>query len=193
MTLHPSAARQRTQILGSREVAWSTARCTLLGVGCLLAFLAGCAPPQPVELSAAEAAAQFRARRLDDEGLRQLAAFPATGLSSWPPAVLDSRALDVAGLYFNPALQVARAGWQAAGAAIVTAGQLPNPTFNVGPLYVTKALAGEAPWFLAASLVQIIETAGKRGARVARARPPGLTRSPTDLPESDDPTRQIAR
>jgi len=158
MTLHPRASRQGAAV------------CTLFGVGCLLSLLAGCAPPQPVELSAAEAAAQFRTRRLDDEGLRDLASRPAVGFSSWPPALFDARALDLAALYFNPALQVARARWQVADAAVVTADQIPNPTFNVSPLYVTNAVGGEVPWFLTAGLIQIIETAGKRGVRVARAK-----------------------
>lgn len=171
MTFRPPAVRQPTRILGSStRAARGTTRCGLVGVGCLLSLVAGCAGPQPVELSAADAAAQFRTRRLDDERLRQLAALPAAGLSSWPPVVLDARALDLAAVYFSPALQVARARWQAAEAAIVTADQIPNPTFNVSPLYVTNAVAGEVPWFLAAGLVQIIETAGKRGVRVARAK-----------------------
>jgi cobalt-zinc-cadmium efflux system outer membrane protein len=171
MTLRPPAVRQRTGILGSsRRAARGAARCTILAIGCVVSLLVSCAPPQPVELSAADAAAQFRTRRLDDEGLRQLAALPAAGLPSWPPAALDARALDLAAVYFSPALQVARARWQVAEAAIVTADQIPNPTFNLSPLYVTNAVAGEVPWFLATGLVQIIETAGKRGARVARAK-----------------------
>jgi outer membrane protein TolC len=168
MTRRAQAGWQRTGRRGRANIR--AARCTLVGIGCLLSLVAGCAPPQPVELPAAEAAAQFRARRLDDGRLRELAALPAAGLSAWPPALLDARALDLAALYFSPALQVARARWRVAEAAVVTADQIPNPTFNISPLYVTNAVAGEAPWFLAASLVQIIETAGKRGARVARAK-----------------------
>lgn len=76
----------------------------------------------------------------------------------------------MAALYFNPSLQVARSKWQVATAAIETAGQFPNPTVSVSPLYVTTATAGISPWVVASSLVQIIETAGKRQFRLVRAQ-----------------------
>lgn len=135
-----------------------------------LVMLAGCAAVRPVAVSPETTAAGFRGRNLDDAGLRQLAAQPAAGFASWPPARLDARALDVAALYFNPSLQVARSKWQVARAAIVTAGQIPNPTVSVSPLYVATATAGISPWVVASSLVQIVETAGKRQFRLARAQ-----------------------
>lgn len=135
-----------------------------------LVVLAGCASVRPVAVSPDATAASFRGRSLDDAGLRRLAARSATGFGSWPPSRLDARALDVAALYFSPSLQVARAKWQVANAAIGTAGQIPNPTVSVSPLYVTTATAGIAPWVVASSLVQIIETAGKRRFRLARTQ-----------------------
>lgn len=138
-------------------------------MGGLLA-LAGCAGVRPVEVSPRDTAVSFRARSLDDAGLRVAATRTATGFSQWPPSRLDARALDLAALYFNPDLQVARAKWHSAQAAIVTAGQVPNPTVSVSPLYVTTATAGISPWVVASSLAQIIETAGKRQFRLARAQ-----------------------
>lgn len=135
-----------------------------------LVVLAGCAAVRPVAVAPEATAASFRERSLDDAGLRRLAAQPDAGVASWPPARLDARALDVAALYFNPSLQVARSKWQVAKAAIETAGQIPNPTVSVSPLYVTTATAGLSPWVVASSLVQIIETAGKRQFRLARAQ-----------------------
>lgn len=137
--------------------------------GCLLA-LAGCAAVRPVVTSPRDTALSFQARSLHDAGLRAVATRPGTGFASWPPSRLDARALDLAALYFNPSLQVARSKWQVARAAIVTAGQIPNPTLSVSPLYVTTATAGISPWVVASSLVQIIETAGKRQFRLARAQ-----------------------
>lgn len=144
--------------------------------GCLLT-LANCAAVQPVAVSPRDTALAFRARSLDDAGLRTAATRPETGFAEWPPGRLDARALAVTALYFNPDLQVARDKWRAANAAIVTAGQLPNPTLSVSPLYVSTAIAGVppgvagmSPWVVASSLVQIIETAGKRQFRLARSR-----------------------
>lgn len=135
-----------------------------------LLALASCAPIRPTEISPQTTAASFRARSLDDAGLRRLATQPTTGFVTWPPSRLDSRALDLTALYFNSSLQVSRSKWQVANAAIATAGQIPNPTINVSPLYVVTATAGISPWVVASSLVQIIETAGKRQFRLARAQ-----------------------
>lgn len=137
-------------------------------VGCLL-ILAGCASVRPVVTSPRDTALSFRARSLDDARLRAVAMQPGTGFSEWPPRRLDARALDLAALTFNPSLQVARSKWHVAEAAVVTAGQIPNPTISTSPLYVTNP-GGLPAWVVASSLVQIIETAGKRQFRLARAR-----------------------
>lgn len=137
---------------------------------CLVLLLVGCTTAEPVALSAQDAATHFQARGLDDEGLRRLAALPGTGFQSWPPKQWDVRALDMAAIYFSPTLEVARARWQVARAAVVTSGELPNPTLSLAPQYVSNAMAGVPAWVVASSLAQIIETAGKRDFRMARAR-----------------------
>ncbi len=137
--------------------------------GCILA-LAGCGVVRPVALSAQNTAISFRARSLDDTGLKAAATQRETGFAKWPPRHLNAHALDLAAIYFNPDLQVARDKWHAASAAIVTADQIPNPTFNVAPYDVASAGAGVLPLFLTSSLVQIVETAGKRKYRLARAQ-----------------------
>jgi len=133
-------------------------------------LLAACVSVRPVSLTARDASAKFEARRLDDAGLRHFAAQPAAGFASWPPDDWDSRALEVAALYFSPSLAVARAKWQLAEAAITTVGEFRNPSLNLSTQYVSNAAAGVPAWVIAASLVQIVETAAKRDFRVTRAR-----------------------
>lgn len=133
-------------------------------------LLASCATTPPSAISTTEAARAYRARSLDDVGLRTFASRLDPKRTTWPPARLDAHALDVAALYFSPAVQAAEAKWRVARAAIRTAGERPNPTLSVDPLYVTNAAAGLLPLTVSASLVQILETAGKRPYRVARAQ-----------------------
>jgi outer membrane protein TolC len=142
----------------------------LIATACLIPLLCACASVKPVTLTTGETAATFRSRSLDDAGLRRFATQAAAAFLSWPPERWDARALDVAALYFNPSLAVARARWQVADAAVGTAREIPNPTLNIAPQYVSNAMTGVPAWFVASSLIQIIETAGKREFRVARAR-----------------------
>lgn len=157
-----------------RRIGPSSGRRARYGSGwasvCLVSLLVGCTTAEPIGRSTQDAETHFRARDLADEGLRHVATQPGTGFQSWPPAQWDARALDLAAIYFNPTLEVARARWQVARAAVVTAGELPNPTLNIGPQFVSNAMAGVPGWVVASSLAQIIETAGKRDFRVARAR-----------------------
>jgi outer membrane protein, heavy metal efflux system len=128
--------------------------------------LAGCAAQrfQPVPIVAQASASQYEARSLSDEGLR---AFEEKNLgerfSSWPPKTWNLRILSLAALYFNPALDLARARLARADAAIVTAGARPNPTVGISP-------GVPSPYLLTLDLAVPIETAGKRGYRIQGAR-----------------------
>lgn len=150
-------------------VAPCSQRWSMALAACALPLLASCTEVKPAALSPAQSASQFRARSLDDEGLRKFAVQPAAGMVSWPPQRWDARALDLAALHFNPTLDVARSRWAAARADVVTAGQIPNPTVQLSPQYVFTPLPDVPVWVLAASLVQIIEVAGKRQFRTAKA------------------------
>ena len=77
--------------------------------------------------------------------------------------------LTLAAFYYHPSLDVARAVWAEAQAGIVTAGARPNPTVGFTPQYVFNP-DGLPPWVATLNLDWPIETAGKRGARVAQAR-----------------------
>lgn len=132
--------------------------------------ISGCRGYQyhPVPASPPALADSLKTRTLDDPALRawmeNAAGFqPAV----WPIQSWNLRALTLAAWYFNPDLDIARAHVAAADAAIRTAAMKPNPTISVGPGYES---APESPFMMAIDLSIPIETAGKRGYRVAVAR-----------------------
>src|ERR1017187_1741004 len=135
-----------------------------------LVLVAGCARFHPQPLSPAETAAGLESRSLDNPDLK---AFLENNhnrkLSAGPTAKWDFEMLTLAAFYYNPSLDVARAGWAEARAGIVTAGARPNPSVGFSPQYVFNPGLDPA-WVHTLNLDWPIETAGKRGARVAQAR-----------------------
>jgi outer membrane protein TolC len=133
-------------------------------VGCVL--LVGCAAQQyrAAPLSADAAAAAFEARSLADPGLR---AFEERclghAIEQWPPAEWDLRTLSLAGYYFNPEIEAARARSAEAKAAAETAAARPNPSFEIVP-------GIPSPYLLTLDLSVPVQTAGKRGHRIQAAR-----------------------
>ncbi len=141
---------------------------------CLLIFLAvslaGCAHFKPEPLAADKTAAQLESRRLDDAGLKTfLEQNLGRQLTSWPQHDWDLPELTLAAFYFNPTLEVARAQWQLAAAGIKTAGARPNPSVSVAPGYDTQIPGNYSPWLVPVTFDVPIETAGKRGKRLAEA------------------------
>ncbi len=136
----------------------------VLGVG----LISGCAHFQPRPLSPESVAAAFGARSLADSGLRTFLAenhvrTPSTG-GTW-----NLKALTLVALYYQPALAEARGQLLAAQAAQITAGQRPNPSISLTPAH--DAVPGTpSPWIVPLALDWPIETAGKRGYRMAEAR-----------------------
>lgn len=122
----------------------------------------------PKPLAAAGVAAGFESRSLADPGLR---AFLETNrvAGEWPRSTWELETLTLAAFYFSPDLDVARAQWGTAQAGSRTAGQRPNPTVTASPQYDTTTLT-PSPWVAAINLDIPIETAGKRGFRLAQAR-----------------------
>jgi outer membrane protein, heavy metal efflux system len=132
----------------------------------LVAGCAGCAVQryQPAPLAPEATASAFNARSLADPGLR---AFEERCLGrpseAWPPPQWDLKTLSLAALYFNPQLDEARADLAESHAALETAGARPNPTLAISP-------GVPSPYLLTVDLLFPLETAGKRGYRVASAR-----------------------
>src|SRR5258706_13360493 len=111
--------------------------------------LAGCAAQryQAVPIVASATASRFESRNLADAGL-QLFVEQNLGhaLSPWPPATWDLQTLSLAGLYFNPALDSARARVAGSEAALITAGGRPHPPPRHAPgirdpLFLTSGFA----------------------------------------------------
>ncbi|MGH8582722.1 MAG: TolC family protein [Gammaproteobacteria bacterium] len=71
--------------------------------------------------------------------------------------------------FYHPSLDVARAQWDVATAAIETAAGRPNPTVSVSPAYNFNAASGISPWLPGVTFDVPIETGGKRGKRVTNA------------------------
>jgi outer membrane protein, heavy metal efflux system len=138
--------------------------------------LSGCSPqayrPQP--LNAEDSAAAFRARSVNDPGLR--AFMLANGYSdiSWPVRAWGLQELTLLALYFHPDLDIARAQWAEAQAAVVTAARRENPRFELMPEYHSGPyprfeLASLSPWTLHFIFDLTLVTAGKREVRVEHA------------------------
>ncbi|PYU22943.1 MAG: divalent cation transporter [Acidobacteria bacterium] len=131
-----------------------------------ICLLSGCAMQRytPAPIVASATASQFQSRNLANDGLR---AFEESNLghpvSPWPPKSWDLQTISLAALYFNPALDVARARVATAEGAIVTANARANLTFDFVPGVPT-------PYLLTQDFLLAIETAGKRGRRVEIAQ-----------------------
>src|ERR1700738_22956 len=132
----------------------------------ILFCLTGCAVQKyhAVSIDANVTAARFESRNLADPGLK---AFEEENLghviSPWPPESWDLQTLSLAALYFNPALESARARITSTKAALVTAGARPNPTLSIVP-------GIPSPYLLTLDFAIPIETAGKRTHRLEIAR-----------------------
>ncbi len=150
-----------------RQSVWPGSAClvpVLVGAGLVLS---GCAHFQDAPLSVQRSDEDFRARTLADPGLKSY--FELNCLTGeWPRPVWDFDALTLAAFYYQPALDVARASWGVATAGETTAGERPNPTLSVSPAY-NSTTAIPSPWIVTPSLDIPIETAGKRGYRIAQA------------------------
>ena len=135
-----------------------------------IAFIAGCASFHPRPLLPAQTASDFEGRTLKDAGLKKfLEKNLLHEISPWPPGRWDFRMLTLAAFYYHPDLDVARAKWGVAEAGVITAGGRPNPGLGVSSGFISNQKSGVNPWLYGLSLDIPIETAGKRGYRLARA------------------------
>src|SRR6266853_3382996 len=128
--------------------------------------LAGCAAQryQAAPIVASATASRFESRNLADSGLQSFVEQNlGRSVSPWPPATWDLQTLSLAALYFNPALDSARARVAGTEAALITAGARPNPTLSIAPGIPT-------PYLLTLDFSIPIETASKRGYRIQAAR-----------------------
>jgi cobalt-zinc-cadmium efflux system outer membrane protein len=134
-----------------------------------LLLLGGCVHYHAQPIDPALTVQAFAARSLDDPGLSTFVEANAEPRpETWPPPAWDLRALTLAAFYFHPDLDVARARWSVAQSARLTAGERPNPSVTGGAGYDTTTKT-PSPWIPFVGFDIPIETAGKRGHRLARA------------------------
>jgi cobalt-zinc-cadmium efflux system outer membrane protein len=138
-------------------------------------LVAGCAEVSPAPLLAATSADDLEKRTLDDPRLRDFVyaslerqGEPGRGIS-W-----DLTTLTLAAVYYHPEIDIARARLALARARVITAGQRPNPVFNLAAMADTAAAAGAIPpgalpLTIGSVINLIIETYGKREARIGEA------------------------
>ena len=132
-------------------------------------MVAGCVHYEPRPIAPEPALAALEARTLDSPDLARFLKSQPNPVD-WPPAGWDLRALTLAAFYYNPDLDVARSNWAAARAGAVRAGERPNPSLSFGPGYdSTTPVSVITPWIFTLALDFTVETAGKRGHRVAAA------------------------
>jgi outer membrane protein, heavy metal efflux system len=144
--------------------------CELALAACVATMLGGCAMQKyrAAPLASAQIAESLQARSLDSADLRQFVSSVAPAPeNAWPLATWDLRDLTLAAFYYNPALQVGRARVAEADAAIITAGEKPNPSVS---LDVGGETSPESPWLAGAGFSLPIETAGKRAHRITEAQ-----------------------
>ncbi len=134
-------------------------------------LLVGCATYPPKPLSSFKNIEAFEARTLDNPDLKKFVeANLKRGVAPWPPQTWDFQLLSLAAYYYHPDLDMARARWGVAQAGLITAGQRPNPDINFTPQYIYNPLSTAYPWIVNLALFIPIETAGKRGYRIAQAK-----------------------
>lgn len=132
--------------------------------------LAGCAHFESKPIEPEKSAARLEARRLNDPGLQKFLKqnlgheMNAASGTNW-----NLPELTLTAFYFHPALEVARAQWLVATAGLKTAGARPNPSVTVTPAYDSQIPGNYSPWLVPVSFDVPVETAGKRGKRLAEA------------------------
>jgi cobalt-zinc-cadmium efflux system outer membrane protein len=141
-----------------------------VGLAVVLAASGACLRFHPKPIVPVKAMEDFEARRLDAPELRDFL-LRGQDAKDWPPAAWDIRSLTLAALYYHPDMDVARARWGVARGGRITAGERPNPSLNPALGYnATSPRSEVTPWIPEVSLELAIETAGKRGYRIAEAR-----------------------
>jgi outer membrane protein, heavy metal efflux system len=118
--------------------------------------------PQPIAPEAT--AARLESRTLADLGLEQFMKKELTRkLPAWPLQSWDLDDLTLAAYYFNPKMEVARASAQAAEAAVITAGERPNPTLSLAP-------GIPSPYLFDLVLNFPVQRAGRRSIKIRQAK-----------------------
>lgn len=134
---------------------------------CCAGVLQGCASYHARPLDPAASARGLQARTLSDPGLLHFVAANVPGAPS--PVRWNLATLTAAAAYERPDIRIAAGQVRVAEAGERTAAAWPNPELSLGPSYYA-ALFEPSPWEIGPTITQLIQTAGKRAAELARAR-----------------------
>jgi len=134
-------------------------------LACLVA--SACAHYTPAPLDPVATAQAYTARRVDAPNVREwLAAHGSTPAAhGWTAADLS-----LVALYYQPAVDRARAGWLAARAGERTAGARPQPGLESEIGSATSSDVFQSRWYTSVNAIFTLELGGKRGARLVTAR-----------------------
>lgn len=132
--------------------------------------LNGCAEFQDRPLQPAASQMRLEARSLDSHELQSFMQTVSGSAVVWPLKRWHVDQLTLAAIYYHPDLGLIRAQAATADAAIITAGQRPNPNLKVSPTWISNAVAASQPWIIGSSLSIPIETASKRDYRIQKAQ-----------------------
>jgi outer membrane protein, heavy metal efflux system len=135
----------------------------------LVAAVGGCVHYSPQPRPPERAVAEFQARRLDDPNLRAALdkALPSrTG--EWPRKAWNRADLLIAMLHFNDTVAQGRAALEVTQAGQRTAREWPNPSLNILGEYANQH-DGSPLWLWGLTTDWLIDTATRRGARIAGA------------------------
>ena len=137
----------------------------------VLCITAGCTVFHSRPISPTQTASALESRSLENPELKTyLEKNLHIDLKEWPLKLWTFEMLTLAAFYYHPDLDVARAKWGVAEAGIITAGAIPNPTLGSYIGFISNQASGVNPWLYGFSLDIPIETAGKRGYRLNRAK-----------------------
>jgi cobalt-zinc-cadmium efflux system outer membrane protein len=142
----------------------------IVGLTIVLSIAPCCVRFHPKPIVPAKTMEEFETRRLDAPELGDFL-LQNREAKDWPPAVWDLKSLTLAALFYHPDMDIARAQWGVARAGRISAGERPNPALNPLMGYNATTPTSEiTPWIPEITLEIPIETAGKRGIRIAEAR-----------------------
>ncbi|KIH83368.1 TolC family protein [Pseudomonas batumici] len=129
----------------------------------VVVLLSGCASYQPQPLAPLKMMAAYEERSLTNPALQRfITAHRANTTPLW-----NLSTLTLAAYYYSPELDAVRAKFASGEAATETANQRPNPSLSLPLQYADQPIK---PWTYGLALDIPIETAGKRGYRVAQAQ-----------------------
>ena len=136
----------------------------------VLLLLSACATYHPHPVAPAELMGAFETRTLDSPDLQRYIAAHCGNGGACTPGVWNLHTLTLATFYFSPVLDSARARYGSSQAALQSAAQRPNPALQFPLGYTANPKAGESPYTFGLGLDIPLETAGKRGYRMAQAQ-----------------------